>query len=330
VLSAAVLGTDVVLGSPMQLNALAGYSPLVAGRFTGFGNLAFAVFAAGSLIGAALIAQGVRRGRWRNLVLVVAGASAVFVVGGPGADAGGVIALAPAFVILAVRARGQRVSAVVLAAAGGMGAVAFALFAFADYTRAPENRTHLGRFVAQIGEGTAGVVIRRKAEANLSLLIDSQLTFLVIAALVFIPLVLMHGSGGMRRVFGLYPCVRAGLYATGVAAAIGFAANDSGVAVPAFAAALAVPLAIVTTLRVRAGASQGILLAPRHRPGHPDPPPAADIDPDGGPEDGPTSGNGPDDSTSTEPGAVPRAPADSVDGIGSEPAQAGRREDASR
>jgi len=76
---------------------------------------------------------------------------------------------------------------------------------------------------------------------------------------VFVPLVLMPTSGGLRRVFGLFPSVRAGMLATGVAAAIGFAVNDSGIAVPAFFAALAVPLAVATTLRTLAGARSGVL-----------------------------------------------------------------------
>ena len=41
---------DVALGSRLQLNTPFGYSPIVAGRFQGFGNLAFAILAAGALV----------------------------------------------------------------------------------------------------------------------------------------------------------------------------------------------------------------------------------------------------------------------------------------
>ncbi len=138
--------------------------------------------------------------------------------------------------------------------------MAISLFALLDYGRPPEERTHLGRFVAQWSDGTAGTVLRRKAEANLSLLVDSQLTLLVIAVLVFVPLVLLRRSGGLRRVFGIYPTVRAAMSGVAVMAIIGFAVNDSGIAIPAFVAALAVPLAVATTLRVRAEASKGVLV----------------------------------------------------------------------
>ncbi|MDQ1658038.1 MAG: hypothetical protein QOD41_3121, partial [Cryptosporangiaceae bacterium] len=289
--AAVVLGADVLLGSPMQLNALAGYSPLVAGRFTGLGNLSFAVFAAGSLCGSAMIAQAVPR-RWRPLLLAMTGIASILLVAGPGSDGGGVLALAPAALVLVVRGSRIRMSALAAGVAGAVGAVAVTVFAVTDYLRAPSDRSNLGQFVTQLGQGTAGVVIRRKAEANLNLLINSQLTILVLAVLVFVPLVLMHSTGGMRRVFGLYPCVRAGLLATAVAAAIGFAVNDSGVALPAFAVALAVPLAVATTLRVRAGAAHGVLIAPRNA--HVPPPPDPAPDPEGaGPHDAEPPGTEP-------------------------------------
>jgi hypothetical protein len=256
---AVVLGLDVVLGSSLQLNSVAGYSPLVAGRFTGFGNLAFAVFAAGALLATGYLTRSLR-GRARTIALVCAAVGGVLVVGAPGwgGDVGGVIAITPAFTILVLRASGIRLSLLTALAAGGLGAVAIAMFALLDYARPPEERTHLGRFVAQWSDGTAGTVLRRKAEANLSLLIDSQLTLLVIAVLIFVPLVLLRRSGGLRRVFGLYPTVRAAMIGVVVVAVIGFAVNDSGVAVPAFVAALAVPLAVCSTLRVRADARRGI------------------------------------------------------------------------
>ncbi len=258
-LAAGLLGLDVMLGSHLQLNSMAGYSPLVAGRFTGFGNLAFSVFAAGALLATGYLTVGLR-GRARTAALVAAALAAVAVVGAPGwgGDVGGIIALTPAFAILVIRASGLRLSVMAMLGAAGLGLAAVSMFALLDYNRAAEDRTHLGRFVAQISDGTAGAVLRRKAEANLSLLVDSQLTLLVIAVLVFIPMVLMRRSGGLRRVFGLYPTVRAATIAVMVVAALGFAVNDSGIAVPAFVAALAVPLVVTTALRVLAGAGRGV------------------------------------------------------------------------
>ncbi|HEV2087253.1 MAG TPA: hypothetical protein VGR21_02965, partial [Cryptosporangiaceae bacterium] len=257
VVTGLVLGLDVLTGSGLQLNALAGYSALVAGRFVGFGNLAFAVFAAGCLVGAACLAQ-VTRGWRRTAVFAGVGAVAVLLTGAGawGSDVGGIVALTPAFVIATLQARGSRLSAGRILAAVVGGLVTVSAFAAVDYARPAEERTHLGRFVADLFAGTAGTVIRRKAEANLNLLVDSQLTLLVLAVALFVPLVLF-GPGGLRRVHGLYPCLRAGFTGTAVAAGIGFAVNDSGIAVPAFAAMVAVPLAVAVTLRVGASAGQG-------------------------------------------------------------------------
>ncbi|PZG36177.1 hypothetical protein C1I98_27140, partial [Spongiactinospora gelatinilytica] len=91
---------DVANGSQLQINAVTGYEPVTGGRFYGFGNIAFAVFATASIMLLAGLAHPlVTRGR-RRLALVVCGGYgllAVFADGWPswGADFGGV----PAFVI---------------------------------------------------------------------------------------------------------------------------------------------------------------------------------------------------------------------------------------
>ena len=57
---------DVLIGTPLQFNSALGYSPTVAGRFTGFSNPAYAIVAASSVIAAPLLAHriGGRRGAW--------------------------------------------------------------------------------------------------------------------------------------------------------------------------------------------------------------------------------------------------------------------------
>jgi len=92
-LSGAVLGLDVVTGSNLQLNSFMGYSALVGGRFYGFGNMAFAVFATGMLLSAAWLAELVSRGNRRVAlaVVVIIGLAAMALDGSPswGADSAG-------------------------------------------------------------------------------------------------------------------------------------------------------------------------------------------------------------------------------------------------
>jgi hypothetical protein len=44
------VGLDLLTGTPLQLNSLMGYSPLVGGRYYGLGNIAFSVFATSTLL----------------------------------------------------------------------------------------------------------------------------------------------------------------------------------------------------------------------------------------------------------------------------------------
>ena len=49
-LSWLVLVVDVLTGGRLQINTVFGYSPLVAGRFAGLGNLAFAIVGVGAVV----------------------------------------------------------------------------------------------------------------------------------------------------------------------------------------------------------------------------------------------------------------------------------------
>ena len=116
---------DVVLGSRLQLDTPFGYSPIVAGRFQGLGNLAFALLAASAIVVAtgARRACASRRGRRRRdrrrdaAGLPRCGRSACWrsrssSTGCPvvGADVGGVLATVPAFALVLVLLAGWRVS----------------------------------------------------------------------------------------------------------------------------------------------------------------------------------------------------------------------------
>jgi hypothetical protein len=251
--AAVVLAGDVLTGSNLQFGSLLGYSPLVAGRFTGFGNISFAVFAAGVLIAAGCVAQALRR-ELRPYLLGGIGVVAVVLIGAPtwGSDVGGLVAMAGAVVVATMHCAGIRLSIGRVAAAVGIGSLAVVAFALVDVNRPPSQQTHLARFVAQLQDGSAVTVVERKAGANLGLLVNSPLTLLVLGAVVLLMFVLLRPVGGLRRVFALYPGVRSGFIGVAVAAAVGFAVNDSGIAVPAFAASLAVPLAIAVAVRVAA------------------------------------------------------------------------------
>lgn len=244
--TAAVILLDLLTGAHLQMSSVAGYSPLVAGRFAGIGNVAFGVLAASALLATAALVR-------RAWLVAAVGALVVVVDGAPpwGSDVGGVLALVPAFVLLALRLSGRRVTPLRLVLAGLAGVLVVAALALADWSRAPDDRTHLGRFVQDVADGTAGTLLRRKAEAVLELLFASPVTALlplVVAAAVYL---VVRPPGPLAHAFDAAPAWRAGLVSLGLAAAIGFAVNDSGAAVPALALVVAIPATTAVVLRAR-------------------------------------------------------------------------------
>jgi len=250
--TALLLVADLVTGAHLQLESPAGYSSLVAGRFTGIGNVAFGVYAASALLATTALAAGRRR---PALWVAGAGLVAVAVDGAPpwGSDVGGVLALLPAFAVLALLLTGARVSAPRGGAALLGGGLVVTAFALADYARPAADRTHLGRFVEQVRDGTAGQVLRRKAEAVLGLLFHSPVTAalpLAVAAAVYL---VLRPPPPLQRAFAAVPAFRHALVAVGVASAVGFAVNDSGAAVPALALVLVLPATVAVAAGVAAG-----------------------------------------------------------------------------
>src|SRR5690606_8453517 len=165
-----VLVGDVLTGGWLQIRSVFGYSPIVAGRFAGYGNLAYAMLASSAVVVATAIwalprlrgPHGVpvprtsRRGwpRWSAAALLLV---TLVVNGMPkwGSDVGGVLSSVPAFAVVVLLLAGFRVgwrSAVGIGVATG---AVLAVFAAIDLSRPEEDRTHLGRFVEQTLDGGA-------------------------------------------------------------------------------------------------------------------------------------------------------------------------------
>ena len=264
-LTAAVLVVDLLAGAPLQMDAVAGYSPLVAGRFAGLGNVAFGVYGTSFLLLAASLAAGRLPGRAARVVAAL-GAVAVVVVGAPGwgSDVGGVLALLPAFVVLGLLVTGAPVSLVRLLLAGLAAALVVGAFALLDLARPAGERTHLGRFAAELADGTAGDLLERKASAVFGLLFSSPVTAalpLVVVAAVWL---VLRPPPPLRRAFDDEPALRHGLVAVGVLSLVGFLVNDSGAAVPALAVLVAAPATIAVVLAPRRPAA-GVAHAEKER-----------------------------------------------------------------
>ncbi|MCW2943523.1 MAG: hypothetical protein JWR24_240 [Actinoallomurus sp.] len=260
-ITAIVSGVDLLRGSPLQMNSLMGYSPLVGGRYYGLGNIAFATFATGTLFFAAGIAHVLlrrdRRG-WAVAVVIVLGAIADVLSGSPGLGAkfGGTIALVPGTAVAALIVAGKRVTLTRVLFFAGLGVAIITTICYLDYLRPPGQRTHLGRFAEQVLQGDAVPVVTRKMQAMLHTVGNIPLTLLVAGGLLFLFYALLRnkdrggkGTGPLAVAYERAPALRAGLSATLVTSMSGFAVEDSGIAVPAIALTLAVPLAFAASAR---------------------------------------------------------------------------------
>jgi hypothetical protein len=258
-LTSLALMIDVMAGSRLQVNAVTGYEPVTGGRFYGFGNIAFAVYATGTILALAGVAQMlVERGR-RTIALVAClayGLLAIFADGWPGwgADFGGVPAFVLGFAVFMMMLSGRRVTMGKLVIVAAAGAALIGVIAFADWLRPSDQRTHLGAFVQQIVDGQALPVVGRKLGAMLGITIGNwQLTLLSLVALAFLYFVLGRpsewGASALSLAYTRAPALRAGLFGTLTAALAGFLLNDSGIAIPAMALTVAVPLTLAASIR---------------------------------------------------------------------------------
>lgn len=267
-LTAVVLAVDVATGAHLQVSALMGIQSTVAGRFYGFNNTAFALFATTTLLLAAavsnwLVARG-RRGLAAGAVLAI-GVVAVLLDGAPGigADFGGPPALVPAFAILALIAAGIKVTWRRVVGVLGVGAVVVIAFAVLDWLRPPAERTHLGGFVDTVLDGGLWDVLVRKVESNIATF-SNPLALVGVAGLLVILLVLgrpLRAAGKapdaepyswltegapLKQITTDAPMFTPGVVCVGIALGIGTLANDSGVVILAVGMSVLVPLIAAT------------------------------------------------------------------------------------
>ncbi|MFI5837793.1 hypothetical protein ACIA5A_29360 [Micromonospora sp. NPDC051300] len=250
-LATLVVGVDVLTGSRLQLNGVVGYSALEGGRYAGLGTVGLGVFIAGSLLCGGWLAQRVRRG-WRPAVLVAVGGAAVVVVGSPylGADSIGAIALTAGLSVAAAICTGGWLTVSRLAWATMAGLAVTIGFALVDLDRPAAERGSLGRFLAALGDGTGGLTVHRSSTSNFQTLVNSPLTVLALAGAALVWLALLQPWGGLMRLFGIYPAIRAAMAGTGVAAGLGGVLGGSALDVAGAAGALVVPMAALAALRV--------------------------------------------------------------------------------
>jgi hypothetical protein len=263
----AVTMGDLLVGAPLQVNNVFGYSPISAGRFYGDSNIAFAILVATTFIGLFAVLELRRANTLRAWAI---GVIAVVIVlqGLPqiGADFGGVAASVPAALVAYAVARRRRVRVARLIAWAAVGGAAALGVALLDAARPAPSRTHLGRFAADLISGRGSEVfdvISRKVQSNFGLLGSAWSWTLLSAAVVLFVLV---RTGALRDLIARRRMAAAGIAGTLVAGIVGFAVNDTGIWVLGMALAYAVPAVVLLSL----GSTDGrvVLQGPAQAAGH--------------------------------------------------------------
>lgn len=239
----------------LQLNAVWGNDPIVAGRFTGLGNIAFAILGSSSLMTGALLVHRFPRRGWVFWVVAAMFAVTVVIDGAPqlGSDVGGVLALVPALGVTFILLLGKRptIRTFALVALGAVAALG--VFLLIDLSRPPESRTHLARLVEDIrGRGTGAFfeAVGRKIDTNLRVFRSTIWTYLVPPALGVIAWLLLRPRGRWHELAIGYPKLRAGLIGGLLLAILGFSVNDSGIVVPAMVLSFLVPMSLLLHLAI--------------------------------------------------------------------------------
>jgi hypothetical protein len=179
-----------------------------------------------------------RPGRLTTYAVIAMLAATLLVMAAPqaGGDFGSALAGAPAFGLFAWLLLGRTIRVRTVAILGAVLVVAGLLVGFADLMRPRDQQTHVGRFFDEMINGAPGdsfLTIRRKLDANLASFGGTKLLWVIPVVVVLVWYLWRVRGGRIRPLYRSVPVVRQTMLALVVLAILGYALNDSGVAIPA-------------------------------------------------------------------------------------------------
>ena len=143
--------------------------------------------------------------------------------------------MVPAYLVAMAVLTGRRIRVRTVVLAGVAVVAVGVLAALADFARPADQRTHLGRLVADVrddGIGSFTAVVQRKLALNLGSIGTNLLGLVLLLAVVGAVVVWRRHPDRVRAVLAAVPEWRAASIGFLVLAPLGFALNDSGMTVP--------------------------------------------------------------------------------------------------
>ncbi len=244
-----IVGLDVITGSRLQLGSPFGLSVLEGGRFYGIGGAGIGLYAVCAVIAIAWVGNTLSAGG-RGRALLAASAVALFAViacGWPqfGAKVGGTIAIVPCALLLLMAMAGVRFTVRRVAVVLGSGVALFAVFAVINFLIPATGQSDIGSFAGNLVHGHSGGLLLRKLTSMLG---SISLSPAVLPIIILAGLILLRPSWfavkAVPRGYAAEPLLAMTLAMMWLVCVLGWFADDSGVAVPANALPLALPLGI--------------------------------------------------------------------------------------
>ena len=232
-LTVAAFSADAALGAVMEPGSMLNSRPVNGGRWYGFGNVTFAVYASATLIvlgylGHRLHMAGSRR--ITPIALAVVGFGVVVCDGWPsmGADFGGVLALTPILVWIVLAFSDVRITWARVLAGGAAAVVVAVVISWLDWRRGAAARSHLGAFFQRVLDGDAEkIVIRKAIAAGASIVTPVGIGSLVIGVAVWI---VIFGHL-VPRLAGEFSTIHTTAVAALSVAILGTLLNDGGITI---------------------------------------------------------------------------------------------------
>ena len=243
-----IVGLDVMTGSRLQLGSPFGLSVLEGGRFYGIGGAGVGLYAVCTVIAVAWVGRSLAADRHRALAAAVAVAAlAVIACGWPqfGAKVGGTIAIVPCCLLLLMVLAGIRITRRRVAVVLVSGLTLFVVFALVNYLIPATGQSDIGAFAGNSLHGHSGGLLLRKWNSMVgSLALSPEVPPII----VLVGLILLKPSWfrvrAVPRGYSAEPLLAITLAMMWLVGVLGWFADDSGIAVPANALPLALPLGI--------------------------------------------------------------------------------------